>query len=127
MAGSLGPALGLAAGPGSRATANPQSGRLPGTRAVRWAAEAHGASGPAQGGGAIHSRLRPRAAPPATWAQETHGKVGPRRGPRSTHAYLTYCPFQIDFDEALSAPHLLQLKQFPPGVLLQLLFNLKGR
>lgn len=45
----------------------------------------------------------------------------------SSHAYLTYCPFQIDFNEALSAPHFLELKQFPSGILLKLLFNLKGR
>lgn len=41
------------------------------------------------------------------------------------HAYLTYCPLQIDFNEALSVPHFLQLKQFPSGIFLKLLFNLK--
>jgi hypothetical protein len=49
---------------------------------------------------------------------------GPVRGALE-RAYLTYCPFQIDFNEALSVAHFLQLKQFPSGILLKFLFNLK--
>lgn len=64
--------------------------------------------------------------PPATGRGRSLGP-GAREGLWSSHAYLTYCPFQIDFNEALSAPHFLELKQFPPGILLKLLFNLKGR
>jgi hypothetical protein len=41
-------------------------------------------------------------------------------------SYLAYCPFQIDFNEVLSVPHFLQLKQFPSGIFLKLLFDLKG-
>lgn len=53
------------------------------------------------------------------------GRVWAMRGALK-HAYLTYCPLQIDFNEVLSVPHFLELKQFPSGIFLKLLFNLEG-
>lgn len=77
-------------------------------------------------GEANYSRLPPRSShqPPGRGQPLGNGAL---EGLWSSHAYLTYCPFQIDFNEALSAPHFSELKQFPSGILLKLLFNLKGR
>lgn len=102
------------------------SGQLPGRKGLLMIPSGgggpHRASGPEKDGRRDHGSLS--LTPLAAWVQKTQGDPEPRRRALE-HAYLTYGPFQIDFNEGLSVPHFLQLKQFPSGILLKLLFNLK--
>lgn len=134
MAGCLGQACGRDGPPGAQTVASCLCGQHPSRRSLlavpTGVQKPHTASPRGQEGDLGQGRCPPHSSPPAAWVQRPPGERAGGGGGRGAAgalelAYLTYCPFQIDFNEVLSVPHFLQLEQFPSGILLKLLFNLK--